>query len=227
MDVPVGDDAAADAGADLDQEQVVGLAPVHPVLAAGHDVDVVVDEHGRAVAAGEPLRDREAVPAGHDRRVDRPPAVELDRARARRRRCRARRRRSVRPPRAARRSVRRSIRAPARARARCPGRRHARPAASPARSLTARRAWVAPRSATRTTPASRLKARTFGGRPPVESCRPPRRRAPSPGACRRAARPSSARAPSPRARSAARHGDLLADQLEQRARARSGGRPFG
>ena len=42
-----GDDAAADAGADLDEQQVVGVAPVRPVLAEGHDVDVVVDEHRR------------------------------------------------------------------------------------------------------------------------------------------------------------------------------------
>ena len=42
---PVGHDPAADARTHLDQEQVLGLGPVHPVLAAGHDVDVVVDEH--------------------------------------------------------------------------------------------------------------------------------------------------------------------------------------
>ncbi len=80
VDVPVGHDAAADSRADLDQEQVLGLAPMHPMLAAGHDVDVVVDEHRRGVAALEPLRDREVVPARHDRRVDGPPAGELDRA---------------------------------------------------------------------------------------------------------------------------------------------------
>ena len=40
-----GDDAAADAGADLDVQQVLDVAPVRPVLAEGHDVDVVVDEH--------------------------------------------------------------------------------------------------------------------------------------------------------------------------------------
>ena len=44
---PAGDDAAADAGADLDEQQVLGVAPVGPVLAAGHDVHVVVDEHRR------------------------------------------------------------------------------------------------------------------------------------------------------------------------------------
>ena len=39
----------------------------------------------------------------------------------------------------------------------------------PPRSLTATRACVAPRSATRTTPASRLNASTVAGRPPVEA----------------------------------------------------------
>jgi hypothetical protein len=78
VDVPVRDDPAADARADLDQEQVLRLAPVHPVLAPRHDVDVVVDQHGRRKAAVEPLRDREVVPARHDRRVDRVAALELD-----------------------------------------------------------------------------------------------------------------------------------------------------
>ncbi len=41
-----------------------------------------------------------------------------------------------------------------------------------ARSLTARREWVAPRSAASTTPASRLKASTVGGRPPVDALSP-------------------------------------------------------
>ena len=42
---------------------------------------------GRAVARGEALADRVAVPARHDRRRDRPAGLELDRARARR--CRS------------------------------------------------------------------------------------------------------------------------------------------
>jgi hypothetical protein len=78
VDLPVGDDAATDAGTDLDQQQMLGIRPMHSVLAASHDVDVVVDEHRRAVAAREPLWDREVVPAGHDRRIDGPPALELD-----------------------------------------------------------------------------------------------------------------------------------------------------
>ena len=62
-----------------------------PVLAQGHDVHVVVDEHRRVVALGEPLGDREAVPAGHDRRVDRRADGERRPGRGRRRRSRARR----------------------------------------------------------------------------------------------------------------------------------------
>ena len=80
VDATAGDDAAADAGADLHVQQVLDLAPVRPVLAERHDVHVVVDEDGRVVVAGEPARDREAVPAGHDRRRDGLAAREGDRA---------------------------------------------------------------------------------------------------------------------------------------------------
>ena len=76
-----GDDAAADAGADLHVQQVLDVPPVGPVLAERHDVDVVVDQHRRLVVLAEPVRDREAVPAGHDRRRDRLAARERDRAR--------------------------------------------------------------------------------------------------------------------------------------------------
>ncbi len=50
---------------------------------SAEDVDVVVDPDRRPVALGEPLADRVAVPARHDRRRDRPAGLELDRARAR------------------------------------------------------------------------------------------------------------------------------------------------
>ena len=40
----VADDAAADAGGDLDEQQVVDVAEPDEVLAEGHDVDVVVDD---------------------------------------------------------------------------------------------------------------------------------------------------------------------------------------
>src|SRR4051794_29027883 len=50
----------------------------------------------------------------------------------------------------------------------------------PARSLTATRACVAPRSATSTTPAAWLKARTVGGRPPVDALPPASRTSPAP-----------------------------------------------
>ena len=81
VDPAAGDDAAADAGADLHVEQVLDVAPVGPVLAERHDVDVVVDEDRRLVVLAEPVRDREAVPAGHDRRGDGLAAREGDRAR--------------------------------------------------------------------------------------------------------------------------------------------------
>ncbi len=50
-----------------------------PPLPEGQHVDVVVDPDRRPVARGEPLADRVAVPAGHDRRRDRPAGLELDR----------------------------------------------------------------------------------------------------------------------------------------------------
>ena len=80
VDPAAGDDAAADAGADLHVQQVLDVPPVGPVLAERHDVDVVVDEHRGVVVLGEPVRDREAVPAGHDRRGDGLAARERHRA---------------------------------------------------------------------------------------------------------------------------------------------------
>src|SRR6201999_3598344 len=72
------DDPTADAGADLDVEQVLAVAPVRVVLAEGHDVDVVVDQHGDVVVLREPAGDREAVPARHHRRSHRFAARERD-----------------------------------------------------------------------------------------------------------------------------------------------------
>ena len=81
VDLAVEVDAAADAGADLHEEQVVGRVgdPAVP-LADGHDVDVVVHHDRAAVLAGEQLAHRVAVPARHDRRRDRHAVAEADRA---------------------------------------------------------------------------------------------------------------------------------------------------
>ena len=82
MEVAVRDDPGADAGPDLDDDDVVVAGrDARAPLAEGQDVDVVVDPDRRAVAGGEPLADRIAVPAGHDRRRDRPAGVELHRTR--------------------------------------------------------------------------------------------------------------------------------------------------
>ena len=60
-------------------------------LAEGHHVHVVVDDHERAAKAdAEVALHVEAVPAGHDRRVDGAAGRVLDRARAARCRCPAR-----------------------------------------------------------------------------------------------------------------------------------------
>ena len=84
MEPAVRDDPGADARADLDHDDVVvaGGDPRAP-LTEPQDVDVVVDPHGGPVALGEALPDRVAVPAGHDRRRDRPARPELDRPRYR------------------------------------------------------------------------------------------------------------------------------------------------
>ena len=80
VDPAIGDDPAADAGRDLDEQQVVVGAPGLPVLAQRHDVHVVVDERRRPEVVGQPVAHAVAVPAGHDRRRDRRARGELHRA---------------------------------------------------------------------------------------------------------------------------------------------------
>ncbi len=77
----VADDAAADAGADLDDEEVGQRALQAPELAERHQVDVVVDEDRRRVVFAQVVADREAVPVRHQRRVDELADFEVDRAR--------------------------------------------------------------------------------------------------------------------------------------------------
>src|SRR5699024_8005050 len=74
------DQAAADARGHLDEQQVVGIGPVAEVLTERHDVDVVIDERDDAEAFGEEALDVEAVPAGHDRWVDRSAGGVFDRS---------------------------------------------------------------------------------------------------------------------------------------------------
>ncbi len=82
MQVPVRDDPGADPGPDLDHDHVgVAGGDTGAPLPEGQDIDVVVDPDRGAVARGEPLADRVAVPAGHDRRRDRPARPEFDRPR--------------------------------------------------------------------------------------------------------------------------------------------------
>ena len=78
VDPTVGDDPAADAGRDLDEQQVRFVAPVGEVLAERHDVHVVVDQHRGTQPVGEVLLDREPVPSRHDRRVHGPTEVVFD-----------------------------------------------------------------------------------------------------------------------------------------------------
>ena len=136
---------AADAGGDLDEHQVRVSGQCGEVLAERHHVDVVVDERRRAELGGEVAGHVEAVPAGHDRRVDRAPGGVLDRpgqpdadagevldSHGREqlaRQCRRRGRAPTSGPSAMSRSSFTSA------------------STEPARSVTASRAWVAPRSA--------------------------------------------------------------------------------
>ena len=84
---------------DLDEDQVVDVGQVGVPLAQGHDVDVVVDEHRDVEVALHVAGHVVAVPAGHDRRVDRaagrvldgPGQADADRGQRRRRRGAARR----------------------------------------------------------------------------------------------------------------------------------------
>ena len=78
VDGAVHDDTATDARPDLDEEQMVHLGPLHPVLTQRHDVHVVVYENRDVVAVGEPLGNRVCIPTGHDRRITRAPGRVLN-----------------------------------------------------------------------------------------------------------------------------------------------------
>ena len=78
LEAAAGDDAATDPGRHLDEDQVVDVGQVGLPLAEGHDVDVVVDEHGDGEVLLEEAGDVVPVPAGHDRRVDRTAGGVLD-----------------------------------------------------------------------------------------------------------------------------------------------------
>ena len=81
VDLTADDDAAADAGADLDAEEVAhGAGDARVLLPHGHQVHVVVDHDRAAEFLAERLAYGEAVPAGHDRRGDRHALGEADRA---------------------------------------------------------------------------------------------------------------------------------------------------
>lgn len=79
VDLAADDDAAADAGAYLDAEEVAhGAGHARVLLPHRHEVHVVVDHDGAAQLLAERLADRETVPAGHDRRRDRHALGEAD-----------------------------------------------------------------------------------------------------------------------------------------------------
>ncbi|MDQ3576211.1 MAG: hypothetical protein M3443_01105 [Actinomycetota bacterium] len=73
------DDARADSGAHLDEEQVVDIGVARSGFPETKQIGVVVDEGRAAECLGQLPRHRIAVPAGHDRRLDRAPGLEVDR----------------------------------------------------------------------------------------------------------------------------------------------------
>ncbi len=82
VQVPADHHAGADARADLhEQDRLVVAGDAAAQLPQRHDVDVVVDPHRHREGGLQALAHREAVPAGHDRRRDRPAGAELHRAR--------------------------------------------------------------------------------------------------------------------------------------------------
>ena len=74
-------DPAADAGADLDEEHVVGR-PRHAAMALAdrHDVHVVVHDDRAVVLTGQEFANGVPVPTGHDRWRHRLPVAEAHRA---------------------------------------------------------------------------------------------------------------------------------------------------
>ena len=75
---PAADDSGADAGRDLDEDEVLHVGVDGGVLAQGHQVDVVVDEHRPAEGGPDVPGHVVVVPTGHDRRQHRSPGRVLD-----------------------------------------------------------------------------------------------------------------------------------------------------
>ena len=167
--------------ATLMKHEVVDVGQVRVLLAERHDVDVVVDEHRHVEAPLHVAGHVVAVPAGHDRRVDRAPGrvlhgpgqADADRRRGPpvSRRCSASssRDRRLRPSRA-------PLGAVGDVEVLATSTRTV-----PARSARAAVAWVAPMSTPATTQAPGLRAKQR--RRPAAGGRPAERRRPGPGAC--------------------------------------------
>src|SRR5699024_9424633 len=74
----VNDQAGADAGGDLDEDEVLDVRPMRMMLAQRHDIHIVVNEDRSRESALEIAWHVETVPSGHDRRADRATDVVLD-----------------------------------------------------------------------------------------------------------------------------------------------------
>ena len=74
------DQPGADAGPDLDEDEILGLGVHYPVLAESHDVHIVVDQHGHIEQLSKPVGNRKEMPSRHDRRIDRHSVREVDRS---------------------------------------------------------------------------------------------------------------------------------------------------
>ena len=175
VDAPAGDDAAADPGADLDEQQVVGRrASSDQCSPRAMMLTSLSTSTGRVVAArrtssGIEKPSQPGMIGGLTgcpvAKLDGPGHPDPDAPHVPRRRGRPRASSSAK--RSSTQSSTGSGPAAMSRSQRALGERRRRRGRS-----TARREWVAPRSAASTTPASWLKARTVGGRPPVDALPP-------------------------------------------------------
>src|SRR6218665_988075 len=78
--LPVAHNAAANAGAHLDDQKIRQLALQAPELAQRHQVHIVIDKHRRHERLAQIVTDGKAVPVRHQRRVDQLAAGKVHRA---------------------------------------------------------------------------------------------------------------------------------------------------
>ena len=81
IDPSIGEDAAADFGSRLDEDELVDLRPVTMVLGERKQIDIVVGEYRTVEMFAEPAGNVEIVPPAHDRGTDDAAGIVVDRRR--------------------------------------------------------------------------------------------------------------------------------------------------